>query len=115
MPPRALPSSKPKTAAEKWKAWLASEYKDEQKFSANLVRERIFLSNTDHGRLCKPKLSGDHHQAEQLCCCFAGSCKSSRPICSLHGCDHTVWRRIRHLSGLSFVISVLQQGNRTAT
>lgn len=37
MPPRALPSSKPKTAAEKWKAWLASEYKDEQKLSANLV------------------------------------------------------------------------------
>lgn len=37
MPPRALPSSKPKTAAEKWKAWLTSEYKDEQKFSANLV------------------------------------------------------------------------------
>ena len=37
MPPRALPSSKPKTAAEKWKAWLNSEYKDEQKFAANLV------------------------------------------------------------------------------
>jgi len=38
MPPRALPSSKPRTAAEKWKAWLLSEYKDEQKLSANLVR-----------------------------------------------------------------------------
>ncbi|CAK0786601.1 hypothetical protein CVIRNUC_009815 [Coccomyxa viridis] len=40
MPPRALPSSKPKTAAEKWKAWLNSEYKDEQKFAANLSLAR---------------------------------------------------------------------------
>lgn len=36
-PAKALPPSKAKTPAEKWKAWLASEYNDEQKFKANLV------------------------------------------------------------------------------
>ncbi|EIE23007.1 hypothetical protein COCSUDRAFT_53482 [Coccomyxa subellipsoidea C-169] len=36
-PAKALPPSKAKTPAEKWKAWLASEYNDEQKFKANLA------------------------------------------------------------------------------
>lgn len=37
-PAKALPPSKARTPADKLKAWLKSEYADEQKFKANLVR-----------------------------------------------------------------------------
>ncbi len=38
-PVKALPPTKPKTALEKCQAWARTEYLDEQKFYANMVRD----------------------------------------------------------------------------
>jgi hypothetical protein len=38
MPPaKALPPTKPKSAAERWQAWLKEEYYNDAKFASNLV------------------------------------------------------------------------------
>ena len=73
MAPRALPSSKPKTAVEKWKAWLMTEYKDEQKFSANLVH---ILSLSKHLYDNKALLAG-------CLCNFALALSPSTVCCRL--------------------------------
>ncbi len=38
-PVKALPPTKPKTVVEKCQAWARTEYHDEQKFYANMVRD----------------------------------------------------------------------------
>ena len=38
MPPaKALPPTKPKSAADQWQAWLKEEYYNDAKFASNLV------------------------------------------------------------------------------
>lgn len=41
-PVKALPSTKPKTAMEKLKAWVREEYNSDVKFSSNLVCNQLF-------------------------------------------------------------------------